>query len=67
MRQKFGSSSGLRSSGKMQGIGSDANYDENPANFAIDMNQIKETSQKALAFVSSSLSLIGDQVSKVSV
>ena len=51
----------------MQGIGSDANYDENPANFAIDMNQIKETSQKALAFVSSSLSLIGDQVSKVSV
>lgn len=57
MRQKFGGSNGLSSSGKMQGIGSDPNYgqskgsDLNLGGIAIppiDYAQIGEASQKVL-------------------
>lgn len=70
MRQKFGSSSGLSSGGRMQGIGSDANYrpgqQTDAAGLPIDVNQLAEASQKALSFLSTSLSVLGEQVTKVS-
>eukprot|EP01036_Dinobryon_divergens_P031117 gene31117-40465_t len=56
MRQKFGSSKGLSSSGKMQGIGSDPNYGQSKGGDVglgglpippIDYAQIGEASQKA--------------------
>lgn len=72
MRQKFGGSSGLSSSGKMQGIGSDPNYRSgtsspggNDAWPAVDVNQIADVSTKAFSYVSSTLSVFGEQVLKV--
>eukprot|EP00597_Dinobryon_sp_UTEXLB2267_P004507 CAMPEP_0170058802 /NCGR_PEP_ID=MMETSP0019_2-20121128/1289_1 /TAXON_ID=98059 /ORGANISM="Dinobryon sp., Strain UTEXLB2267" /LENGTH=376 /DNA_ID=CAMNT_0010263835 /DNA_START=354 /DNA_END=1484 /DNA_ORIENTATION=+ len=72
MRQKFGGSSGLSSSGKMQGIGSDPNYGQNKdvggiAIPPIDYAQIGEASQKAFSYVTTSLAVLGDQVSKVAI
>lgn len=68
MRQKFGSSNGLSSAGRMQGIGSDANYrpgqSDNSA-IPLDVNQLAEASKSALSFLSSSLSVLGEQVTKV--
>eukprot|EP00604_Paraphysomonas_vestita_P000045 CAMPEP_0174826162 /NCGR_PEP_ID=MMETSP1107-20130205/43599_1 /TAXON_ID=36770 /ORGANISM="Paraphysomonas vestita, Strain GFlagA" /LENGTH=378 /DNA_ID=CAMNT_0016058727 /DNA_START=196 /DNA_END=1329 /DNA_ORIENTATION=- len=52
MRQKFGSSSGLSSSGKMQGIGSDPNYNpnsqQNSSTLPIDPTEVANS---ALSFV----------------
>jgi hypothetical protein len=81
MRQKFGGSAGLNSSGGvLQGIGSDPSYQPGSGGGSgsnsnttfpvelppIDVNQIAEASQKAFSFFSSSLSLLGEQVVKVS-
>lgn len=63
MRAKFGSSSGLSSSGSMQGIGSDPNYRRNTGSSSgggLDMSQVSE----ALSFVGSSLAVFGEQVTK---
>lgn len=72
MRQKFGASNGLSSSGKMAGIGSDPNYGQNKdmGGIAIppmDYAQIGEASQKAFSYVTTSLAVLGDQVSKVAI
>jgi hypothetical protein len=72
MRQKFGGSSGLNSSGKMQGIGSDPNYragggsSSNMEWGGVDVNQIADVSTKAFGYFSSTLSTLGEQVVKVS-
>lgn len=71
MRQKFGNSSGLSSSGKMQGIGSDPNYRTgsggggNGNDWPVDVNQIADVSSKAFSYFSSTLSVLGEQVVKV--
>jgi hypothetical protein len=70
MRQKFGASNGLNSSGKMQGIGSNPNYNANSGKGGewvppVDVNQIADASSKALNYVSSTLSIWGEQVVKV--
>lgn len=70
MRQKFGNSSGLSSSGKMQGIGSDPNYRTgsggggNGNDWPVDVNQIADVSSKAFSYFSSTLSVLGEQVVK---
>lgn len=58
----------------MQGIGSDANYrpGDNSASYSggslpVDVDQLAEASQKALSFLSSSLSVFGEQVVKVGI
>uniref|UniRef100_A0A7S0SYY2 Arf-GAP domain-containing protein n=1 Tax=Chromulina nebulosa TaxID=96789 RepID=A0A7S0SYY2_9STRA len=61
LRQKFGSSSGLRSSGKMQGIGSDASYNPNNQNNNL---ALADVSQKAISVLSSSIAIFGEQVSR---
>jgi hypothetical protein len=72
MRQKFGHSNGLSSSGKMQGIGSDSSYrpgESSSSNIdfpALDVNQLADASQKALSFLQTSFVALGEQVSKVS-
>lgn len=71
MRQKFGASNGLNSSGKMQGIGSDPNYGRGGGGGgndwpAVDVTQIADVSSKALSYFSSTLSVLGEQVVKVS-
>eukprot|EP01038_Epipyxis_sp_PR26KG_P008669 gene8669-11712_t len=60
LRQKFGASSGLSSGGKMQGIGSDPNYNPNQSSGGVipDISQLAEVSNKALSFVSSSLAQV---------
>ncbi len=71
MRRKFGQSSGLSSSGRMQGIGSDSTYRPGETSSAsidfstIDVNQLADASQKALSFFQSSFAAIGEHVSKV--
>lgn len=60
MRQKFGQSNGLTSSGRMQGIGSDASYRPSDSSGGIDFD-IADVSQKALSFFAA----IGEQVTKV--
>lgn len=67
MRQKFGGSSGLNSSGKMQGIGSDPNYRAGGGSSSNDwdVNQIADVSTKAFGYFSSTLSTLGEQVVKV--
>lgn len=72
MRQKFGQSNGLSSSGRMQGIGSDSSYrpgqsSSNGIDFpSLDVNQLADASQKALSFFQSSFAVIGETVTKVS-
>jgi hypothetical protein len=67
MRSKFGSSAGLSSSGRMQGIGSDPNYRPgcNDSNSEWDVNQLAEASQKAFSVFASSVSIWSEAVSKV--
>lgn len=74
LRQKFGSSSGLSSSGKMAGIGSDPNYRPGGSQSSgisipnlppIDVD-LAEVSQKTLNFFSSTWSTLSEQVVKVS-
>jgi len=71
MRQKFGGSKGLSSTGGvMQGIGSDANYrpgatQENNSGSslpAVDMAQIADVSQKAFSFFTSQLAVVSERV-----
>jgi len=67
MRQKFGSSSGLKSGGSMQGIGSDSRQGGGGGG-GVNVNevtaQLADASQKALSFMSASFSALGEQVSK---
>lgn len=65
MRSKFGSSAGLSSSGRMQGIGSDPNYRPNDSNSEWDVNQLAEASQKAFSVFATSVSIWSEAVSKV--
>jgi hypothetical protein len=67
MRQKFGQSTGLNPSGKMQGLGSDPNYKPGgeSASSALDFDQLADVSQKALSFFQTSIAALGEQVSKV--
>lgn len=71
LRQKFGSSSGLSSSGKMAGIGSDPNYRPGGAsqpalnipNLPIEVD-LADVSKKTLDFFSSTWSALSEQVTK---
>lgn len=67
MRSKFGSSTGLSSSGRMQGIGSDPNYNpgSEDSKSEWDVNQLAEVSQKAFSVFATSVSIWGEAVSKV--
>jgi ADP-ribosylation factor GTPase-activating protein 1 len=75
LRQKFGHSAGLSSSGGiMQGIGSDSSYqpgpkDSNssfiPGGLPVDVDKLADASRTAFTFLSASLSTLGDSVLKV--
>eukprot|EP01039_Chlorochromonas_danica_P015034 gene15034-17632_t len=72
LRQKFGHSAGLSSSGGiMQGIGSDSSYqpgpkDSNssfiPGGLPVDVDKLADASRTAFTFLSASLSTLGDSV-----
>lgn len=66
MRQKFGSSSGLKSGGSMQGIGSDSR--QGGSSGGVNVNevtaQLADASQKALSFMSTSFSVLSEHVTK---
>lgn len=76
LRQKFGHSAGLSSSGGvMQGIGSDSSYQPGPKDSnssfipgglpAVDVDKLADASRTAFTFLSASLSTLGDSVLKV--
>lgn len=71
LRQKFGGSAGLSSSGGvMQGIGSDSSYRPGVTNpqstfvLPVDVDKLTDASKTAFSFLSSSLSTLGDSVMK---
>lgn len=72
LRQKFGASAGLSSSGGvMQGIGSDSSYQPGPKDSnssfipPVDVDKLADASRTAFTFLSASLSTLGDSVLKV--
>lgn len=70
LRQKFGHSAGLSSSGGvMQGIGSNYQPDNRDSQSfipAVDVDKLADVSRTAFSFLSSSLTTLGDSVLKVS-
>jgi trimeric autotransporter adhesin len=71
LRQKFGSSNGLKAGGSMQGIGSDSSYrpmSSNSSSGSLSSSEVTatvvEVSQKAYSLVSSTLAVLGEQVVK---
>lgn len=66
MRQKFGTSSGLSSGGKMTAMGSDSSYRPGQNNSTSGMQiDISEVSKNAFSFIQDSAKLIGDNVAKL--
>jgi hypothetical protein len=62
MRQKFGNSDGLRATGKMTGIGSDASYDPNGPQTHDITNHLSAVTLNAYSFLSSTVSAIGENI-----
>ena len=64
MRQKFGQTNGLKSGGKMAGIGSDSSYDPNaPQLSAADLTtKISEVSINAYSFLATSIATVASSV-----
>lgn len=65
MRQKFGGSNGLSSSGRMQGIGSDASYNPNEQGGGGGGIDYSAASQQAYSIFQTGLAYVGDTVNKV--
>lgn len=66
MRQKFGGSNGLSSSGRMQGIGSDASYNPNEQGGGGGGIDYSAASQQAYSIFQTGLAYVGDTVNKFS-